>query len=215
MIIYKITNKINLKSYVGQTINNLEHRWYYHVKSKNCKALHAAIEKYGKENFLLEILLECTSRKELDLKETELIKKHNTMSPNGYNLRPGGNTSTHSAETRRKISEKRKGRSVPHTKESKRKISEANKKRVWTQESKNKVSVSMTGKSNGPHKDSVKNKMSIAHNKSKVAILCIENGIIYESVKFAARTLNLNKSHIFSVLAGTRKRVKGYTFQRV
>jgi hypothetical protein len=155
------------------------------------------------------------SKEELDEKEKYYIELFNTIAPNGYNLRPGGNTSSHSEESRKKISEKRKGRSVPHTEESKKKISEANSKRKWKQGSRDKLSASRTGRSNGPHVDATKYKMSTAQNKNKVPVLCIENNQTYESVKLASIALNLNKSHIFSILAGTRKHTKGYTFKRI
>jgi len=50
MIIYKITNKINKKIYIGQTIRHLSVRWGQHLRSKNgCTALKSALKKYGKE----------------------------------------------------------------------------------------------------------------------------------------------------------------------
>jgi len=52
MIIYKITNKINNKSYIGQTIKNLDKRWKQHIyfsktNKKNGK-FNNAIRKYDK-----------------------------------------------------------------------------------------------------------------------------------------------------------------------
>ena len=49
--IYKITNKVNGKSYIGQTRNTVEFRWRQHYKAKDNKYFHRAIQKYGKENF--------------------------------------------------------------------------------------------------------------------------------------------------------------------
>ena len=53
--IYKITNLVNGKSYVGQTIRTIEERWKQHIKdskgNKDDFYLHRAIRKYGKENF--------------------------------------------------------------------------------------------------------------------------------------------------------------------
>lgn len=93
--IYKITNIINHKSYIGQSIN-IEKRWYEHKCKAFCKkdvsynsALHHGFRKYGVENFSFEILEECHSEL-LDLKEREYIKKENTLSPNGYNILIGG-----------------------------------------------------------------------------------------------------------------------------
>ena len=93
--IYKITNLINNKSYIGQSIN-IEKRIKEHFwKSKNQKdisfnsILHQAIRKYGEENFKWEILEECDVEK-IDELEQQYIQKYNTLSPNGYNILPGG-----------------------------------------------------------------------------------------------------------------------------
>ena len=55
--IYKITNKINNKVYIGQTINSLEKRFKQHLseakQGKNCR-LHSAIRKYGIDAFVIE-----------------------------------------------------------------------------------------------------------------------------------------------------------------
>jgi group I intron endonuclease len=57
MIIYKITNKVNGKIYVGQTTRSLEERWYGHCSTANQHGiLGKALIKYGKENFRQEIL---------------------------------------------------------------------------------------------------------------------------------------------------------------
>jgi group I intron endonuclease len=58
--IYKITNKINGKVYIGQSIN-IERRWKEHISDKRKNSLiHLAIEKYGEKNFNFEIIEECS-----------------------------------------------------------------------------------------------------------------------------------------------------------
>lgn len=88
--IYKITNAINNKSYIGQSIDP-QHRFVSHcsrAKNDNDNSpIHSAIKKYGKENFKLEIL-EWTE--DYNKREKELIKEYNTLSPNGYNICEGG-----------------------------------------------------------------------------------------------------------------------------
>ena len=58
MIIYKITNKINNKVYIGLTTRTLKYRWSTHItESKNLnnqKHLYRAMRKYGIENFTIE-----------------------------------------------------------------------------------------------------------------------------------------------------------------
>ena len=50
-IIYKITNIINNKVYIGQTVNTLKNRWCKHCHSNGCRMLYNAILKYGKDSF--------------------------------------------------------------------------------------------------------------------------------------------------------------------
>jgi group I intron endonuclease len=89
--IYKITNLVNGKSYIGQTIRSLEVRlkkhYYYSSKSKNNRMIITrAIKKHGKENFTIEEVDVAYSQKELNLLEGVYISWFNTLTPNGYNL---------------------------------------------------------------------------------------------------------------------------------
>jgi len=84
MIIYKTTNLINGKIYVGQDKNNNPH--YY----GSGKLLKAAIKKYGQKNFKKETLEECYTPQELDEKEIYWIKTLNSVDKNiGYNISDG------------------------------------------------------------------------------------------------------------------------------
>ncbi len=88
--LYTVTNTFTAKQYVGMTAN-LEKRWHQH-KSANgsAPALHAAIQKYGKDSF---VFAHVCSAFDLDCArdiERMLIIQHNTKSPNGYNLTDGG-----------------------------------------------------------------------------------------------------------------------------
>lgn len=87
-IIYKITNKVNGKSYIGQTRYTLEFRWRQHIHKKDNTYFHNAIHKYGVENFSQEILEECDVN-DLNSKEIFYIAKYDTFN-NGYNLTIGG-----------------------------------------------------------------------------------------------------------------------------
>ena len=86
--IYKITNNINNKIYIGQSVN-IERRWKDHLSNSSKKSLiHRAIEKYGKDNFTFEIIEEC-SIEELDNREIYWISYYDTFNY-GYNLTRGG-----------------------------------------------------------------------------------------------------------------------------
>lgn len=112
MLIYKITNTINNKIYIGQTTKTLEERKKsYHSTYKSCRRpIESAMAKYGFENFTWEIIDYANTRKELDEKERYWISFYNSLTPNGYNVELGGNSiGKHSEETKRKISEAQKG----------------------------------------------------------------------------------------------------------
>lgn len=93
-IIYKCTNLINGKIYIGQTIKCLEHRKGLHeiTADKNRGFyFHRAIRKYGKENFKWEIIDIGISKTDLDNKEIFYINMFNLLDHNfGYNIKSGG-----------------------------------------------------------------------------------------------------------------------------
>ena len=82
--IYKITNLINNKIYIGQSVH-IERRWYEHCQPSAKSLIAKAIQKYGKENFSFEVLEEC-STEELNQKEEQYIHIYNSITPNGYNI---------------------------------------------------------------------------------------------------------------------------------
>lgn len=87
--IYKITNLITNKTYIGQS-TNIEQRWEEHKFYSNNEhtALQAAFKKYGISNFSFEIIEEC-SKEQLDEREIYWIKFYDSYN-NGYNLTKGG-----------------------------------------------------------------------------------------------------------------------------
>lgn len=92
--IYKITNKINSKVYIGQTIRTISTRWNEHIRKANLLEdkypLYKAINKYGKENFIIEELEECSDNL-LDEREIYWIHYYNSFnSKMGYNCTSGG-----------------------------------------------------------------------------------------------------------------------------
>lgn len=110
MYIYKITNKINEKIYIGQTVRSIKERWWNHCSSlSNCKALSSAINKYGKENFTIEEIDTAENLEELNKKEEFYIYKFNsTNNKIGYNLKTGGDNCIFSQEARLKMGVKSK-----------------------------------------------------------------------------------------------------------
>lgn len=109
-IVYLTTNLINGKKYLGKCA----HKKQYYLGSGI--ALKSAINKYGKQNFKKEILFEVETLNEAAEIEKRLSIEWNvTLDKNWYNLKPGGNGGSikgiaKSEETRKKISENRKGK---------------------------------------------------------------------------------------------------------
>lgn len=92
--IYKITNKVNGKIYIGQT-NNPERRFSEHIHGySSCKnsLIHRAINKYGVNNFIFETIGWFENWRE---KEQDFIELYHCLAPNGYNIIPGGNDPPH------------------------------------------------------------------------------------------------------------------------
>lgn len=110
-IIYKVTNLVNGKIYIGKTITGLKQRISVHLWDARHKrkiyALHGAINKYGEENFKWEIMDRCLFPDMLCELEKKYIRELNCKAPNGYNLTEGGEGMVGyvaSEETRKKMS---------------------------------------------------------------------------------------------------------------
>ena len=93
--IYIITNNVNGKCYIGQSIN-IKKRWNQHKNEAFCVTspsynypLYMAFRKYGVENFKFEVLEEC-KKQELEEKEIFYIAKYKSDGENGYNQNKGG-----------------------------------------------------------------------------------------------------------------------------
>ena len=187
--IYRITNKINGKTYIGQ-------RKYKKLDDNymgSGKRLWEAYRKYGIENFKKDILVFNISKKEhADLLEKTFIaaEREKVGVENCYNLADGGeggNTGPKSDECKRKMSERMKGNTLNkgrhHSEESKKKISEALKgKPAWnkgkpgtwlgrhhSEESKRKISEAHKGKKLTPFTEEHRKKISEAKKGKKMS----------------------------------------------
>lgn len=113
-IIYKITNKVNGKIYIGQTKKKLAVRWAehknlaFHIKKKST-IFHKAIKKYGPENFQIEEFATCFNIDSINFLEEEIIKNFNSIYPFGYNMTFGGKTSKRSSKAKKLLSKAKGG----------------------------------------------------------------------------------------------------------
>lgn len=125
--IYKLTNLVNGKIYIGQTWNTIKQRWFDHKKpsGKNCVKLHRAITKHGAENFTTELLTFCGTQESADYWEEYFIKKYNSIKL-GYNIRTGGSRGRMSAAQRKAVGDFHRGKTM--SEESKNKMSKSQQK---------------------------------------------------------------------------------------
>ena len=224
MILYLITNRINGKRYVGQTVQSMNRRWIHHKSHSNKTAISRAINKYHSENFDVKILSRCYTFDEMNHRERYYIKIFNTLAPNGYNLRDGGNNGAMHAESKNKISLALKGRQgKPHTKETRLKISNLNKGKKHSENTKRKMSNSRKGTNNPNYgkKFSLqyREKLSQSHigqtSEKRKPVLCMTNGAKYASVSEASKQLNINIASISRVCLLQRKQTHGLIFRYV
>lgn len=90
MYIYKITNNLNGRAYIGQTKGKPENRWKAHCsKSGKPSLIGDVIRKFGKENFTFEVIHTCELKQDLDRMEAYYIQRYKTYQPYGYNLTKG------------------------------------------------------------------------------------------------------------------------------
>ena len=111
--VYAIQNIINLKRYIGKAKDPLA-RWETHKREATLNKgylLHAAIRKYGIENFSFEILKDFPSDEEAFNFERLMIKSYNSLVPFGYNITPGGSMSV-TPEMSKKSVQTRRARGI-------------------------------------------------------------------------------------------------------
>jgi group I intron endonuclease len=188
--IYIIRNKINGKIYVGQT-TDYEKRVSGHLRKlkkhdyREYSKIYNAMEMEGVENFEFIFLEGCerTCLKEL---EVEWIRRFNSFE-NGYNATLGGDSA------------------IGYW---------AGKKRH--PETNKKISEKLMGTSWGLHTDRTRKLLSIqkmGNRNGNKKVVCVETGIVFESVKSAAEYIALNPSGITGVLKGRYKTCGGYRWK--
>lgn len=175
MIIYKATNLINNKIYIGKTVLSLEQRIKNHLKkSKTNKRIyfHKAIHKYGIENFKWEIIYNSSSLKDLNEKEIYYINYYRKNKNNKiYNITNGGSggdtLSNHPNKKNicKKIGKSQRGKpKPPFTEEHKKNIGNAHRGKFVGKEARKHLSIACKGKKNGMygkhHSEETKRKIS-------------------------------------------------------
>ena len=228
-IIYITTNLINNKKYIGKhKCDSIEFDGYL----GSGKALKNAIKKYGRKNFIREVLDTAKSLEELNDKEIYYIDKYDAMkNDNFYNIRNGGEGVDFNClpeETKELIRAKNrinlKGKNngmygKHHSKETIQKIINNRDLSIYhTEESKKKMSENSKGKSTGSANGNFGNKGNKAINGKKCYCYLDEEHIILFKV-FNTLDLSLNflnmKGHTGILKAiKNNKKYKGYYWSR-
>jgi group I intron endonuclease len=191
--IYMITNKINNKKYIGQSINIKRRKSEHFTKHCNKMVISNAIFKHGKENFDFEILKECDESQldELEIKYIAEYKSNNREF--GYNVDNGGNgTGKLSEETKQKIKESTTGYKnhfygKKHTKDVKNKIKEHHK---------NNKNYAFHGKKHTEERNrqlSIKNKDNDWNNRGKGVLYNNKNGKFNTNFNGKTKSLTIEK----------------------
>lgn len=146
--VYGITNKIDGKKYVGQTVKKITYRFNEHSRANT--PLGEAIRKYGRENFELVELEVCYSFAELNAAEKKWIKDWDCKEPNGYNRTDGGEGLLNPVkDTREKMAAASMGNKNSlgrkHTEDEKRRIRESQIGRVFSEDHRKKIAESKKG----------------------------------------------------------------------
>jgi len=148
--VYLIECILDGKKYVGYT-SDPDARWIEHQASSRrkrcCTYLHRALAKHGIENFRFSVIENCVSIDHGLQREIFWIKNLSTFAPNGYNMTEGGDGLhgyKHTEETKRKMSELRKGKHLSEF--TKQKLSKLGKGRVKSPETCERISKGKKGR---------------------------------------------------------------------
>lgn len=222
--VYMHINRVNDKRYIGLTRQDVRRRWRPDGSGyKNNPYFWHAITKYGWDNFEHVIVKTGLSQDEACKMEKELIAfyKSNDL-VHGYNIADGGQFNVMPEATRQRLSRERKGTRLGKDNPNygnRWMVGENNPNygKHHSAEVRKKISENRKGK--GPHEFSEEHKQRLRENHSggadKKKVLCIETGIVYESINDAARALDINKKIISNCCRGVAHyhTAKGYHWQ--
>lgn len=216
--IYKITNHINGKVYIGQTKRSIKIRWKDHIRNAevgNLHHLYESMRKYGIDKFTIEQLDTAETFEELNNKEIYYIQQYDSSNhQKGYNNCKGGGGIKdyhHSDEAKQKISAASKA--LIRTPEHCRKISEAQKgiaNHIQTNAEKLKRSLSLKkayaeGRHNVNFTVEVRRKMSEKakarpHPPTTLGNKWMNNGEIQKFIKANEIEIYLSNNWVFGQL---------------
>lgn len=223
--IYRVTNLINGKTYIGQSID-IQRRFWEHrcVSHESNRHLKFALQKYGKENFKYEILEECDESM-LDERERYYIEKFKPE----YNVASGGQDSSRRfpEEVRQVISRKARAQWEGMTDEERAEriahnLKGPQKGHAVSEETRQKLREKNLGKKQSSETIE-KRKATFRKLKEsgyvrtnawcRKKVVCVETGEVFESVKAAAASIGASPTGISATLKGRQKSVIGFRFE--
>lgn len=212
--VYKHTNKLNGKVYIGITSRDPVSRWGNMGKNyKTSPHFYFSICKYGWDNFDHDILYIGLTKEDACAKEIELISFYRSNNPLfGYNMTSGGDCPTMSTESRAKLSKSmlgnKNGLGIPCSKEKASKISRSQIGKVVSAETRIKQSIAAKSR----HVPCSIEKIEKLRNNYPYMrmVYCIETGIVYKSIQSCARELGLHASLVTKVCRNKLKSTGGY-----
>lgn len=199
--VYKHTNKVNGKCYIGMTSQDVRIRWNRGWGYQYCPHFWRAIQKYGWDNFKHEILYDGLTKEEAEMWEVNLIAEYHSADYRfGYNVSLGGNAKgKHSEETRKKLGAVRRG--CHHTEESKRKMSESHKGKILSEEHIRKLKKAQYGSK---------------HRRARCVYQYTLSGEYvakYDCISEAARETGIANQNIVKCCQGRRSYAGGYVWK--
>lgn len=202
MYIYKTTNNINNKIYIGQTSKPTDSNYLGsgHILLK-------AISKYGSKNFTREIIEECNSKEQMNEREKYWISYYSSNTRDiGYNISVGGTGGNLGEEVNKRISEGLIRSGASKGNQHRKGKAPYNKGVPMTEAQKEK----MRKPKSEEHKLALSKARKGVYYKS---IICLTNDKIYPGSSVAAEELGLTAPNIIAVLKGRAKATKGYVFK--
>ncbi len=231
MIIYKWTNTVNGKIYIGQTVKHINYRTRMHINSANFGTnfpLHCAIRKYGREAFMIEVICLCSSLEELNFKEKEFIIALDCKAPKGYNLKDGGDSYQWHPDMKKNASVSAKARiakdngaqmraALAKGRELLKGKAPWNKGLKTTEEVKAKLSAAHLGQkawNKGITTSSeIREKQKQAAQKRARPVICVETNQEWPSIEECSRLVLISTTHIKRLIQSGKKSSSGLSFQ--
>lgn len=221
-LIYKVTNLINGKIYIGLTSGQLKRRrnqHYYKTNSDTKESrsdFHNALKNFKEQDFYWEVIEDNIPVENLPTREKYWINYYNSYK-NGYNMNSGGANGDNFRNWRENNSKeivslyarlgnqkmKEKLKQNPELEQKRKRNAKIGSIKYYNQ---HKEEVKQRSyETYLKHKETANKNLIEANKKRSKKILCIETGIIYESASEAARQNNLSQGNISSVCRGERK----------